>query len=345
MVKTHGELVEGAREVMRLNSSYFRTKALQAAINTGLFEYLAESGPATAPRLCEALGLHERMAPDFLDALVGLEVLDRDADGGYRIREHVADYLVRSGALYVGGTFTQHSRMHYHAWGRLEEALKDGEAKSNKIDGTEGFMKFYERTEIVHALMNHMDTFTRFVAPCLSDVVDWNSYTGFLDLGGARGNLPALMVQQHPHLKGAVFDLPPVEPLFDEHMRELGTEKSVEFHAGDFLNDPIPPADVVIIGHVLHDWPPERRREIVRRAYPAVNPGGALLVYDAMLSDERRDPAELLQSLNCRLIGTGASEYTVSECRSYMEEAGFRFDRVVAIDTLTNDKVAVAYKD
>jgi hypothetical protein len=343
MAQSTDGLVAGAQRIMRINSAYFQSKVLQSAAQIGLFDYLAKE-PATAGEICRDLDLHPRLLGDFLDALVGLALLGRDGDR-YHVDASAVEYLTSAGDLYIGGTSAQHGRMHYHAWGQLTDALRDGKARSKKIDGTEGFLKFYENAEIVHALMDHMDTFTGFVAPGILGCLDWRRYTSFVDVGGARGNLAALLVKDQPHLRGMVFDLPPVGPLFDEHMRHLGCEGKVTFHAGDFFNAPIPPADVLMIGHTLHDWPTEDRRTIVERTYAAVNPGGALLIYDAMLDDERRDPGELLQSLNCRLLGTGASEYTIAECREYVENAGFRFDSAVAIPTITNDKIVIARKD
>lgn len=343
MEQSANSLVDGARRIMRINSAYFQSKVLQSAVQIGLFEYLAK-GPATVEEIVRDLDLHPRLINDFLDALVGLELLDRDQDR-YGVDGTAADYLTTAGELYIGGTSAQHGRMHYHAWGELADALRDGKARSKKIDGTEGFLKFYENTEIVYALMSHMDTFTRFVAPGLIGCLDWSRYTSFVDVGGARGNLAALLVRDQPHLHGTVFDLPPVAPLFEEHIRGLGCEDQVTFQAGDFFTDRLPIGDVAMIGHTLHDWPTEDRRTIVKRLYDAVRPGGALLIYDAMLDDERRDPGEMLQSLNCRLLGTGASEYTVAECRAYVEDAGFRFETAVPIPTITNDKVVIARRD
>jgi len=335
--------VAAARRIVSLNNAYFRSKVLHSAVELGLFALLAE-GPLTRGQICSRIGLADGLAADFLDALVGLDLLER-VDGRYRNSTDADALLVPERPGYLGGSVLQHSRLHYHSWGRLTDALRSGRAQSGEtVTGRNGFAKHYEDQDRARRLMDHMDSFTSFVAPQIAAAVDWSGARRFVDVGGARGNLAAQIVRAHPHLHGQVFDLPGLRELFDEHMARLGTAGEVTFAAGDFFADPVPAADVVIIGHVLHDWPVAARAELVRRAFSAVNPGGRLLIYDAMLDDARADAGPLLQSLNCGMIRDGGGEYTVADCRGYAEAAGFTVEQVVPLRTITADKVLVAVK-
>ncbi|MEV0804782.1 methyltransferase [Micromonospora sp. NPDC050200] len=328
---------------MQLNSAYFQSKVLQSAVELGLFEMLAQR-PATADEVAEQLKIRPRMTPDFLDALVGLNLLTR-AGGRYALGDGVGEFLTSSGGHYIGGSIVQHARKHYRLWADLTQSLQDMAAEEHVLYGTDSFLKVYENHEVVRGLMNHMDTYNGFVAPQLATAIDWSGYRSFVDLGGARGNVAALLVSAVSHLTGGVYDLPPVKPLFDEHMAKHGTAERVTFHGGDFVQDTLPETDVIIIGHVLHDWPPEYREKIIGRTFAAIRPGGALLVYDAMLDDARTEAPALLQSLNCRVLSRGGgSEYSAEDCRGWMEKAGFRYDTVVDLETVTNDRVVVARK-
>ncbi|MET9297306.1 methyltransferase [Streptomyces sp. NPDC003077] len=326
-----------ARSLLGLNTAYFQAKALQSAVELGLFGLLAER-PADAGELCERLGLHPGRAADFLDALVGLGLLER-TDGRYANRPGIAEFLVPGGPRYLGDSIAQHARLHYRAWGSLTQVLT-GASVADQMD----FREDFQSRDNVRHLMGHMDVFNGFVAHALDGCVDWSRYATFLDVGGARGNVAAHLVRTHDHLRGGVFDLPAVRPFFDEHMAALGTAHRVRFTAGDFFADPLPRADVVILGHVLHDWPPSARERLVERVHDAVEPGGAVIVYDAMLDDERDDARSLLQSLNCSIMRDGGSEYTVGECRGYVERAGFRFLSAERVETLTADRVLIATK-
>ncbi|MBQ0825047.1 methyltransferase [Streptomyces tagetis] len=326
-----------ARSLLGLNTAYFQAKALQSAVELGLFDVLAEQ-PATTDALCSRLGLHPGRAADFLDALVGLGLLERK-DGEYANHPGTAEFLVSGGPRYLGDSIAQHARLHYRNWGSLTQVLTGGPAEGHK-----DFRKDFENLDNVRRLMGHMDVFNSFVAHELDRLVDWSRHSTFLDVGGARGNVAAHLVRTHGHLTGGVFDLPAVKPLFDEHMAALGTASKVRFTAGDFFADPLPPADAVILGHVLHDWPPAARQKLLERVHDAMRPGGIVVVYDAMLDDERDDARSLLQSLNCSIMRDGGSEYTVAECRGYVERAGFRFESAERIESLTGDRVLIAGK-
>jgi SAM-dependent methyltransferase len=336
------DAVSAAQSLVRLNTAYTQSRVLQSAVEVGLFELL-DAAPSTQEETCARLGLHPRLLGDFLDALVGLGLLSW-SDGRYSNSREAARYLVPSSADYVGGGIARAAAHHYHMWGRLTEALRDGEPKSDGIGHEDAFTKTYQDLDQARRFLEHMDANNSFIGGELARCLDWTEYRTFVDVGGARGNVAAQIVGARPHLTGQVFDLPGVEPLFREHMSRLGITSQVAFRAGDFFRDPLPTADVVIFGHVLHDWSPEERRVLVHRAFPAVRPGGALVVYDQVIDDDRRDPQKLLQSLNVRLVRSGGSEYTVADVRGWAESAGFRFDRAVPLAPVSNDVAIVARK-
>ena len=89
--------------------------------------------------------------------------------------------------------------------------------------------------------------------------------------------------------------------------------------------DAFPPADVLVMGHILHDWGMDQKRELLRKAYEALPPGGALIVHDAMIDDERRENlGGLLMSLNMLIETRHGFDYTGADCQRWFREAGFR---------------------
>jgi SAM-dependent methyltransferase len=335
--------VARARAVIRLNTAYFQTKVLQSAVELGVFDLLAD-GPATVETLQEKLAVQHRLTRDFLDALVGLELLERDG-AEYRNSGLAGEFLVTGRPTYLGGTCAQHAKLHYHAWGRLTEALRDGHAKSAvAAQGSTAYPEYYRDLDKARQVMTHMDAHNGFTADELARRLDWSGYTTFTDVGGARGNVAARIARAHPHLRGAVVDLPALRPLFDERMRELGTADRVRFAGGDFFVDPLPASDVIIMGHVLADWPSEKRAQLLHSAHRAVSPGGRIAVYDVMIDPSRDDLETLLQRLNSAMIRDDNSAYSVSECEGHLREAGFEVEQVFRADTITRDHVVVARK-
>ena len=79
------------------------------------------------------------------------------------------------------------------------------------------------------------------------------------------------------------------------------------------------------MGHILHDWNLDEKRVLLAKAYEALPAEGALLIYDAIIDDERRRNAfGLLMSLNMLIETPGGFDYTGADCCAWLREAGFR---------------------
>jgi SAM-dependent methyltransferase len=330
-----------AREIIQLNFAYTRARVLHTAMEVGLFELLTE-GPRTETEIRDLLQLRSRLVSDWLGALVGLNLLTQDGDR-YANSARSENFLVPGRPHYLGGSVLQHGRVHYESWGRFSDALHDGKSTSDKHITAGAVGDDQPDLDRARRFLDHMDTFNGIVATQLSEALEWGQWETFVDVGGARGNLAARLVRDHPHLQGVVFDVPGVRPLFDEHMAALGAAERVSFEGGDFFTDPLPGAQVAILGHILHDWPPENRKKLLAQTFRALRPGGTLLVYDAML-DDRSDAGSYLQSLVCSVVLDGGSEYRVSDARAWAEEVGYEVERVTELDTITRDRLLVARK-
>ena len=230
----------------------------------------------------------------------------------------VADrHLVRGKPTYVGGFLERANHNLYPAWGRLTAALRTGEPQAES-----DFMEMIKDPNKLRRFAGMMDALTDLVGPELAQAFDWSAYGTVLDVGGCRGNLLSHLLKQHTELRGTVFDLPEMAPLFAEHTAGLGLNERATFAGGSFFTDPLPATDVVVIGHVLHDWDAAERRAITEKAYAAVRPGGAILIYDRMLDDPPTNRENLIISLDMLLTTQGGAEYPVSECVTTLTELG-----------------------
>src|SRR5262249_1289474 len=153
----------------------------------------------------------------------------------------------------------------------------------------------------------------------------WRDYKTFVDVGTAQGDLATQVALANPHLSGTGFDLAEVAPIFDDYVTKNGVAARLKFSAGNFFEDAIPSADVVMMGHILHDWNLEEKKALVRKAYAALPAGGALIVYESIIDDDRRQNAfGLMMSLNMLIETPGGFDYTGADCAGWMKEAGFR---------------------
>lgn len=327
--------------IMLSGWSFMKTKILQAAIQLDVFTPLSKE-PLTEPELRERLGLHPRATRDFLDTLVGMHVLERDEHERYSTTPDAERYLAQDKGTYLGSFLDMTVNFLSPAFDGLVDTLKTGRAHDEDENGEVPFAQIWQNPMALQFFFTGMDTMNGTIGPELARVFDWSRYESFVDCGGARGNLASAIAQAHPHLRGGVFDLPPVKAFFKQLVTDRGVADRVTFHPGDFFVDALPEADVLIFGNALHDWSEEQRKELIKKAFNAIKPGGALLVYDPMLDPERRRLDNLLLSMYMLTSSPGGCEYTSDACEGWMAEAGFTSITVKPLPA--KETVVIGYK-
>ena len=314
-------------KILQLGLGFWGSKTLLCAVELGVFTHLARE-PLNAESLRARLQLHPRGADDFFDALVALGMLQR-TDGLYRNTPEADLFLDRAKTSYIGGLLEMANARLYPAWGDLTTALKSGEPQNESKHAQDTFAKLYSDPARLKQFLSAMTGISLGAARALAQQFPWQSFQSFIDVGGAQGCVSVQLALAHPHLTGGEFDLPVVGPIFDGYVQSFGLAQRLRFHPGSFFDDPLPGADVIIMGHILHDWDLEQKRMLIAKAHAALPQGGALIVYDAIIDDDRRRNAfGLLMSLNMLIETRGGFDYTGADCRGWMHDAGFKETRV-----------------
>lgn len=310
--------------IMQLGLGFWGSKTLLSAVEIGLITELAK-GSLDFETLAERLMLHPRSARDFLDALVALGMLERDGDR-YSNTPETDLFLDRAKPSYVGGVLEMANARLYRFWGSLTEALRTGQPQNEAKGGEEDFFTaIYADPGRLEGFLKAMTGLSLGAAVAIANKFPWDRYETFVDVGAAQGGLPVQVALAHDHLSGGGFDLPPVGPIFEEYVDSHGLGDRLRFYPGDFFEDPLPAADVLVMGHILHDWDLEEKRTLLAKAYETLPEGGALIVYEAIIDDDRRENAfGLLMSLNMLIETPGGFDYTGADCCSWMRDAGFR---------------------
>ena len=314
--------------IIQLGLAFWGSKTLLSAVELGLFTALSEAGPTELDGIAGRIGRHPRCARDFLDALVALKMLDRQ-EGRYANVPSTARYLDRNQTSYLGGFLEMANTRLYPFWGALTTALRTGEPQNEAKQGSNIFAELYAEPDRLAGFLKAMTGISLGSARAIAAKFPWHTYATFADIGAAQGALPVTLASSHLHLRGIGFDLPPVRPHFEAYAAANGVADRLAFQAGDFFADPLPEADVLVMGHVLHDWDLQRKRILLEKAYAALPAGGALIVYETLIDDERKDNAlGLLMSLNMLIETPGGFDYTGADCVGWMQDAGFRQTRV-----------------
>jgi SAM-dependent methyltransferase len=311
--------------IMQLGMAFWGAKALLSAVELGVFSELASAGALDGDTLQKRLGLHPRSSRDFLDALVALGMLERE-DGRYANTPATGLFLDRAKSSYVGGMLEMANARLYGFWGSLTEGLRTGLPQNEvKGGGQDMFEVIYPDPVKLAQFARAMSALSANTARAIAAKFPWQQHRSVIDIGCAEGAVPVQIALAHEHITGGGFDLPALGSIFDAYVAGFGLGERLGFTAGDFFTDPLPQADVLMMGHILHDWDLDEKRLLVRKAYDALPGGGALIVYDAIIDDERRSNAfGLLMSLNMLIETSGGFDYTGADCRAWMHEAGFR---------------------
>jgi hypothetical protein len=311
-------------QIIQIGSAFWASKTLLSAVELDVFTELARE-PGTLENLQDRLGLHPRSARDFLDALVALGFLVRRA-GHYANTPATDLYLDKAKSSYIGGILEMASQRLYRFWDNLPAALRSGEMQNEAKHGEQSLLEeIYADPALLKQYMQAMTGFNRGANLVIATQFPWQRYHTFVDVGTAQGDLAVQVARANPHLRGTGLDLPVVKPIFNAYAAQQEVADRVQFVSGDFFAHSLPLADVIVMGHILHDWDLAQKKHLIRSAYAALPLGGALIAYDAIIDDDRRYNAfGLLMSLNMLIETPGGFDYTGADCKAWMKEAGFR---------------------
>jgi predicted O-methyltransferase YrrM len=332
--------------ILQTAFGFWSSKVLLTAVDFGVFTKLGDRR-VSGPDLGAELGLHPRAIGDFFDALVAMKFLDREGDGvaaKYFNTPAGALYLDRNSPRYVGGILVMLNDRLFKYWHDLPEALRTGKPQNEVKHGQKGvFEELYAELPKLEQFMGAMTGLSRINFEAFAAKFDFSNFKTLCDIGGATGLLSIEVAKQNPHIKCISFDLPPVEAIAAKHIAAAGLSERISTVGADFFKDPLPKADLITMGMILHDWNLEKKMHLIRAAYDALPVGGALVAIEALIDDARRENVfGLLMSLNMLIEFGDAFDYSGADFRQWCTEAGFkRFD---VIHLAGPSSAAVAYK-
>jgi O-methyltransferase domain/Dimerisation domain len=314
--------------ILQVGLGFWASKTLLSAVEMGVFTELANRAE-DLPTLQGRLGLHPRSARDFFDTLVALGFLSR-LDGKYANTPATDSYLDKHKPSYIGGMLEMANQRLYQHWSHLTEALRTGKQQNEAKDGTgEPFQALYADPGRLKTFLAAMTGISRGANQTIARKIPWGQYRTFADVGTAQGDLAVQVALANPHLTGFGYDLAEVGPIFEEYVEKHGLNGRLRFHPGNFFQDALPRVDVITMGHILHDWNLEEKKMLLGKAHSAVNSGGAVVIYDSLIDDDRSKNAfGLMMSLNMLIETAGGFDYTGGDCVAWMKEVGFRETRV-----------------
>jgi precorrin-6B methylase 2 len=332
-------------KIIEIGMGFWASKTLLTAVNMELFTHLA-NGALSGKEIQNKLGLHSRSLYDFLDTLVSLGFLDRTGLKENATYSNSADsdvFLDKNKPSYIGGILEMSNNRLYPFWNDLETALKTGKAQNEtKNGGKPLFEAIYADENRLREFIHGMGGVQAGNFMKLAHEFDFSKYNSVCDVGGSGANLSIHIAKNNSHLKCISYDLPPVGQIAKENVERFGLSDRIEIRSGDFFVDELPSADVITMGNILHDWGSDDKLMLIKKAYDSLPKGGALIVIENIIDDERNKNAfGLMMSLNMAIETDHGFDFTASDFSQWAKEAGFNQTNIMPLTGPSSAVIAI----
>ena len=334
--------------IMKIGTGFWASKILLAAVNFQLFTKLTENRTMSAREIKGHLGFKctDRNVYDFLDALTGFGFLHREGILDTAIYSNSIDtdtFLDKNKPSYIGGMLEMLNNRLYDFWGDLEEGLLTGLPQNETKRSVDFFGIIYNDPNKLKEFVNAMSGIQMGNFIAFAQKFDFAKYKTLTDVGGSAGLLSLMVAKYQPHMTCTSFDLPQVEPVANAAIEQFQLADRVKTTSGDFFAAPIPKADVVVMGNILHDWDEENKLLLMKKAYEALPQGGAFAAIEGIIDDERmQNVFGIMMSLNM-LIETGTGfNFTFTDFNKWAKITGFKSTAILPLTGPSS--AAIAYK-
>jgi 2-polyprenyl-3-methyl-5-hydroxy-6-metoxy-1,4-benzoquinol methylase len=304
---------------MQLAWGYSPPIILEAAVNWRVFDLL-DQGPQTVGLLAAQSGASKRGLTAILNALVGLEFLVRRGTR-YALTPESAAFLVSTKPAYHGAYFRHMSRQLVPNWLQLTEVVGNGRpviAANNQVEGQQFFAEFVEGLfplsyQAAQMLGEHLG------------IPKTASPVSVLDIGAGSGVWGIALARQSPHVTIHAVDWPAVLKVTRSVAKRHGVGDRLRTAAGDLLEADFGAGhQVATIGHILHSEGRERSRQLLRKTFAALAPGGTVVISEFLPNDDRTGPpTSLIFAVNMLLHTAAGDTFTFAEIAAWLREAGF----------------------
>ena len=336
-------------KIMQIGMGFWASKALLAAVKFKLFTFLAGTSK-TGKEIKEAFQLQtiDRHVYDWLDVLVSLGFLKRTGlldDAKYSNGDDTELFLDTNKPSYIGGILQMANNRLYHHWANLEEGLLTGEAQNESKGGSDMsfFDDLYKSPEKLHEFVNAMSGIQGGNFMALAKKFDFSNYKVIADIGGADGFLSCMIALQHPELEYITYDLAPVAPLAEQKIKTFNLSDRIKIQSGDFFKDPIPSADVITMGNILHGMNEDSKISLMKKVYDALTENGVFIVIENIIDPDRnKNTFGLLMSLNMLIENGDGFDFTLNDFDGWAKQTGFKKTEIIPLAGPTS--AAIAYK-
>lgn len=324
-------------ELAGLAGGYAEARAIQAAVELGLFDALENW--KSAEDVTRTIHCDRRATGLLLDALAAIGLLEKKGSL-YSLNETSAAYLLKSSPKYLGGMIAFDAALWEH-WGGLEDAVRTGKP-ARPPDMYQG------GEEETRRFIGAMDSLVRARgdAGAVLERLDLSAVEKMLDVGGGPGTYPIAFCRQHPELRAAIFDLPATLRATERFVRAANLGDRIDCVPGDYRSGAIPGKyQLVFLSNIIHGEGAEENARLTAKLSGCLEKDGRIVIKDHILDDSLTAPASGAVFSLLMLLTTGAGRcYSFTEVRGWLEKAGFREIREIRLPAPLTSSLVVGTK-
>ncbi|MEU7181380.1 methyltransferase [Streptomyces celluloflavus] len=320
-----GVPVDIATHLLDQAMGHFFSAALRTAAHHRIADRLAE-GPRTAEQLADATGTHPPHLRRVLRYLATRGIFREDAAGAYQLTPAARQLCTDAPDSLHTAILMITDEMFLRTSAGMQEAVQHGGAAFERFFGAPFFDHLLSDPAKRDLFDRGMSSLSGPVDDAVAAAYPFPETGTVVDVGGGRGGLLRAVLRRRPRLDGVLFDQAP--PLA-QHLLD-GDELKGRWRTeeGDFFAAVPEGGDLYVLKHVLHDWPDDACRRILRACRAAMGTGSRLLVVDCVLPQGNAPHFGKTMDVAMMAIVDG-QERTADEFATLLSAGGFRLTRTL----------------
>jgi ubiquinone/menaquinone biosynthesis C-methylase UbiE len=322
---------------------------LNAGCELGVFEILSNSPGLTKRELEEHLKLQPQPTRCLLFGLTALKLIVK-LGNSYRNSATIERFFADGKWKEFKDTVRFEARIVYLGQADFVDSLRQNTnvglrhipGKSKNL-----YERFGESSELQNVFYEYMSSWSRLANPLLLEHVDFSRMRNVVDVGGGDATNAIAIAEAYPDLKITLLDIPPNCELARRRIAARSLSDRISVVEGDMFVNEFPSGyDCFMFIHQLVIWPLEVNISLLRRAYEALEPGGSVLIFNSISSDEEDSPvmAALDSVYFVSIPAEGGMIYAWKEHEYCLREAGFSDIRRIECDFWTPHGIILATK-
>jgi hypothetical protein len=308
--------------IYRYRDGLYAVDLLTAAIcHLDLFSWLAEN-PADKATICRALDLRDRPADVMLTLFTAMGHLQNEG-GIFSLTAMAREHLVKSSPWFIGPYFASVKERPV-CQDILAVLRSDKPANWASLKNEKEWAKAMEGDAFANKFTAAMDCRGSYLGPAMAQKLDCSGHRRLLDIAGGSGIYACALVARHPHLGASVLEKSPVDGIARKSVADRGFAGRVEVIVGDMFADPFPAGfDLHLFSNVLHDWGEAPVKQLLRKSFAALPPGGMIIIHGAHINAGKTGPLPVAAYSALLMTITEGKCYSEGELAEYLQEAGF----------------------